>query len=203
MALADDDGPARAARADLVAGADTLEAGRGRHHAPAVEVAALAARLDQVRLEAGGGVEAGTGLDEGRGVVEREHAARQPLGACHEEARAGRLDEPARLAQVVGMEVGDQQAGDGPAGQQAAEQTLPEEARRRIADAGVDERPGVAVIEDPEIDVIEGEGQPRPQPEDARSHGHGPVQLGDVGRIAQARRHGRHRSLLVRPECPA
>ena len=45
---------------------------------------------------------------------------------------------------------------------------FPERARRRVAVAAVDERVAVALLEQPQVDVIERERQRHPQPEHAR-----------------------------------
>ena len=45
------------------------------------------------------------------------------------------------------------------------EMPLPQLARRRVAEAAVDERAAVAFVEQPEVDVVERERQRHPQPQ--------------------------------------
>ena len=49
-----------------------------------------------------------------------------------------------------------------------AKKTLPELARHRVVDPGVDKRKAVAVLDEIDVDVIEPERQRQPQPKDAR-----------------------------------
>src|SRR6266702_5789502 len=63
-------------------------------------------------------------------------------------------------------------------GEEAREMALPELPRGLHAEARVDEREALAVGEDPEVDVVEGEGQRHADP---------PHALGDGNRLARLR----------------
>ncbi len=88
---------------------------------------------------------------------------------------------------MVGMEVRADDAPDRPPGEQARQQPLPDRPRRRVAIAGVEQRPAVAVVAEQEVDVVERERQPHPQPEQAVVERHRLVELrGDQGQIHSA-----------------
>jgi len=77
------------------------------------------------------------------------------------------------------MEVRDDDARDRPPRERPAQRGVPERARLLEPHPGVDDRPAVAVLEHPEIDVVELERQRHAQPGDAR---------GDIEQATGARR---------------
>ena len=105
----------------------------------------------------------------------------EPLGLRAPELDAEALGEPVRVADVIRMEVGDEHAHEGPPGQLAGEELLPQLARRRQPDPGVHHRHPGLVVEQPQVDVVELEGQRHPDPADAGRHQDARAALGGLG----------------------
>ena len=82
---------------------------------------------------------------------------------------------------MVGVVVGDDDAGDRAAGERAGEGALPGGADGGGVEAGVDDRPAVAVVEGVGVDVVGADGEGQADPEDA---------VGDRQRLAGAGRLG-------------
>ncbi len=133
--------------------------------------------------------------------VEPEHAAEQPLGARGPELGVQLLRQPAGEAHVIGMEVGADQARRRPAVLAADAHPLEHLAPDRLAlvalDAGVDQRPALAVLEQPEIDVIEPVGQRHAQPMHARRHLQRLAGAGQARRVAKGEDERVHAATLI------
>ncbi len=76
------------------------------------------------------------------------------------------LDQPFGAADMVGVEMGADDAGDRPAFQGGLEMLAPQFMGNIGLDAGIDQHPAVAVIDQVEIDVVQREGQGKAQPAD-------------------------------------
>jgi hypothetical protein len=66
------------------------------------------------------------------------------------------------------MEVGHDQAGQAPAGQGPVDQRAPDGAGRLVVDAGVEDRPALAILEQIDVDVVQPKRQGNARPQDAR-----------------------------------
>jgi hypothetical protein len=80
------------------------------------------------------------------------------------------LGEPAGEAHVIGMEMGADEPRHRAAVERRRQQPLPQTLGLLVVDAGIDDRPAGAVVDQPEIDVVEREGQRHAQPAHARRH---------------------------------
>ena len=79
------------------------------------------------------------------------------------------MGEPTGKADVVGMKVGDEDAGDGPVAQMG-EDLFPQVLGFGRMDAGVDDGPAFSVLDQPDVDVVELERQRHSDPMDAGRH---------------------------------
>src|SRR5206468_2911987 len=91
----------------------------------------------------------------------------EPLGLCAPEPRPPALGEPARVPHVVGMEVGDDDARERAAAERLGEHALPQGARLLEPDPRVHGRPPRAVLEEPQVDVVQPERERHAEPLDA------------------------------------
>jgi hypothetical protein len=94
---------------------------------------------------------------------------RQVLAERHQQGRPGQFLQPGGETEVIGVEMGDDDARDAPATRrrrQPRQDLLPAVLDRIQREAGVDDHPAVVVLEQPEVDVVEREGQRHPQPVD-------------------------------------
>ena len=82
---------------------------------------------------------------------------------------------------MVGMKVGSDDAGERAVAEHGAEQRFPSRERGFVAEARVDQRPSVAVVDEIDVHMIEQKRQRQPRPQDAG---------GDLDRVA---RRGRRR----------
>ncbi|MCY1217580.1 hypothetical protein D9M72_294980 [compost metagenome] len=89
----------------------------------------------------------------------------QVLQARHPEVALEPLHQPAGHANVIGMLVRDDDARHRLAGQRPCQQRFPGIDALRRKHAGIDDRPAIAVLDGPDIDVRQhvGQGQPHPQ----------------------------------------
>jgi len=133
-----------------------------------VERAVLAALLEDLRIHA-------TCAPEGQRLrrraildIEDQHARHQPACARRPEIGAAAVHYPARHADMVGVMMGGDHASDGFALQGAGEDILPQRHAALRVDAGIDQRPAVALVQRVDIDVIEHHGQRQLQPEHPR-----------------------------------
>jgi hypothetical protein len=102
-------------------------------------------------------------LDE---VVARGNGA-HVLAQGHAERCVPALAQPAGQADMVGMQMRADDARHRLAAEFLGEDLVPQVARRLRVDAGIDDRPAVGFLDQPQIDVVELEGQRHAQPEDA------------------------------------
>lgn len=84
-----------------------------------------------------------------RAGIEMQVAAHQIFGLAHVNRNAELLRQPAGKAGMVGMEVGDDDAVERPV--EFPEQHVPRRLGGGVAEAGIDQRPAGAVID--QIDV--------------------------------------------------
>ena len=91
------------------------------------------------------------------------------------------LAQPAGEADMVRVEMRDDDLGQRSAAQHAGEQLLPDLPARRRVDAGVERGKAALVLDQTEIDVVEAERQRQPRPQDA---------VGDLDRRAEGWRLG-------------
>jgi hypothetical protein len=96
----------------------------------------------------------------------------EPLRLRAPELDAALLGEPVRVAHVVGVKVRHEDASDRTTAEVRREEALPQGACVVETHAGVHDGPAVAVLEEPEIDVVELEWQRHAQPADAGRDGH-------------------------------
>ena len=141
MAAADETRHSSVGEPQPVAVPQAAERRRRRRDATPVQIAARGALLDQRVVEAGPAVEAAPSGDPLLAGVLREQARGQPLGPAGPELRPGLGAQPAGEAHVIGMVVRGDDAGDRPAGQQAARAAPPARPRRVISQPGVDHGP--------------------------------------------------------------
>jgi hypothetical protein len=115
-----------------------------------------------------------------RGVfhVEIGLACAQPFQLGHPKIGPGPVLQPAGEPDVIGMEMRSDDASDRPAPEPVRQKRFPGSDRDRIAEPGVDQHPGITVIQQVEVDVIERDRHRQPDPEDA---------LGDLQRRARCR----------------
>ena len=167
MAAAGDHLPGMAAHVENVAVADPPHGFRDA-------VPRIVERLAQ-RRESVGHLAAGTVIAvEFRPAVEivgqlprHRDMALQPFRIGHPQRRAVAFDEPSGKAHVVGMEMGADHADDRRVADHPGQHLVPDLLRPVDVVAGIDDRPAVAVDQQPQIDVIERERQRHPHPVDA------------------------------------
>ena len=112
-------------------------------------------------------VEAAIGLGVERAGIETDRQRIQIFGLAGVKFEPEPAAEPAGKADMIGMAMAGDDAGQRPAFQQAAEQAFPDGARRGVVDAGVEQREAGAVLDQIDIDVIQPERQRQPQPQHA------------------------------------
>ncbi|MPL67251.1 hypothetical protein SDC9_12942 [bioreactor metagenome] len=167
MPLADPHPPAPAAGHDPVALADPGEAQGQRMHAIGeVERAFGGSAGMQIGGHPGPAPEVERLGNRHRLLVKDQHPGKEPGSAGGHQLGAVRL-QPARQADVVGVVMGDEDAGDGLARKPPVERRLQRGATGRGVDAGVDQRPAVAIVEGIGIDVVERHRQRKAQPQHA------------------------------------
>ena len=98
-------------------------------------------------------VEAAIRLGIERARIKMNGEADEVFGLAHGKREAKALAEPAGEPDVIGMIVGDQDAGQRPAAQRAVEQRFPGRASRRVVEAYRDRGP--RVLNQVGVDVIE------------------------------------------------
>ncbi len=92
------------------------------------------------------------------------HLADEKFGLRAPQIDTEALGQPSGVAHVVGMKVRDDHLRDRTATQVTGEDLLPQGADIGQAHAGVDDGPPRAVLEQPQVDVIELEGQRHAEP---------------------------------------
>jgi hypothetical protein len=91
-------------------------------------------------------------------------AAHQKFGACDPKFNVELAHQPSGQADMIGMHVRDDYPPDLAAFHRAGEQLFPSLLGILVLDAGVDNRPPVAVLQQVEIDVVELHRQSHPHP---------------------------------------
>jgi len=164
MARADDDAPLAAADRQFIVLAQTAEdVGHARDIlAETAETRRIA--VDAALAEAGRAVEIQRFLRRFAAGVEDQRLAHQEIGARHLEFDVPFAREPAGEADMIGMEMGDDEAGDGLALEARLKDLTPQGLDLVGRNAGVDHRPAFVAFDQPEIDVVELEGQRHPDP---------------------------------------
>ena len=109
-------------------------------------------------------VEAAIGLGPEALRVEPDAERHHVFRVAHRQLQIEALAEPAGEADMVGMEMGGDDAGQPAAGERSGNERLPGGARGRVVDAGVDEREPGAVLDQVDVDVVEPERQRQPRP---------------------------------------
>ncbi len=120
-----------------------------------------------------------------------EIAAHQIIGARHPQLAAETAHQPTGHADMIGMQMGDDHPLDGLARHGPGEELLPGLGRGLVAHAGIDHGPAVAILQQPQIDVVELERQAHAHPMHARRNldglaGFGPRLEGIVQILALA-----------------
>ena len=87
--------------------------------------------------------------------VQQQHTGKEPGGAGGQKICAVFALEPACKADVVGVVVGDKDAGDRFARKRSCQEIVPDGPDAPRVEPGVDQRPAVAVIERVDIDVVQ------------------------------------------------
>ena len=171
MAAAGDDPPLPRADGQHIAVADALEAG-GKLADDLVETApGFLAQFRDGRVGP-----AGTNAEIHRfgrrrlADIEHQRSRQQIFGAGDLQRHVPALAQPPRQSEVIGVIMGDDDARHRLAGHRPGEQRFPMGAGAREVHAGVDDRPTIPGVEDPQVDVIETEGQRHPRPVHARRH---------------------------------
>src|SRR5439155_23880832 len=103
-------------------------------------------------------------LEVGRSAASPGELRVEPLGLRAPELGVPARRQPARVAHVIGMEMCHEDALHRAAAEVRGEDALPQGARVVEADAGVDDGPARAVLEEPEVDVVELKRQRHAQP---------------------------------------
>ena len=167
VAVDGQDLPASSADPEHVTVEHAVELRGERRHETGVVVAAAPEALDGGLAEPVPAVVREAAL-ELRPVDRPQHElGAEPFALRAPELHAPALGQPARVADVVGMEVRDDHARQGAPLELRREHALPGLAHVGETDPRVHGRPALAVLHEPEVDVIEREGQGHPQPLDA------------------------------------
>ena len=164
---------------ELVAGNQPHERRRQARHHPQVIVALGGDALGRLGVEAVAQVEVAIGLGIERTGAERDVGAAEIAGLAGQQGQAEALAQPAGKADVVGVEVRHDQAGQAPARQGSVDQRTPNRPRRLVADARVEHGPAVAVVDQVDVDVVQPKGERDARPQNAG---------GDLDDLARRRR---------------
>ena len=188
-----DDLPFEAVDVDPIALVHAPEAARdGGHHLVVLGPAVLELE-DVLGLDVAPPVEVDGRLLRRLRRVDGEEPPHQPLLVGDPEIGPVRLREPARVAEVVGVKMGHDGAADRPPLADLFEDPAPVRLHLGAGDAGVDHRPPLAVAEQPQVDVVEGEGKGHPNPADAVRDFEHVARVADGGEwmVNRIRGHGR------------
>ncbi len=168
VAAADDDLPFMVADPDPVPVVQPVEGVGKRVQAAAKAAEAGAVGLHRILVPAGGAEELdGLGRRLAAGVG-GQRAAGDELQAGDPEPALELAREPAGLADVVRMHVGDEHARHRPAAQRPFQRCPPGGLRLGAADPGVDDRPPVTVLDRPGVDEGQRPAERHAEPADAR-----------------------------------
>jgi hypothetical protein len=105
-----------------------------------------------------------------RARIEIDILALEVFGRRHVERHVEVPQQESRGADMIRM----QMRGDDPRqralAQHAVEERLPSEPRRLVAEAGIDQRPAVTIVDEVDVHVIESERQSEPRPQNTGRH---------------------------------
>ena len=145
--------------------------------------------VDAVVVESVGPEELHPALDVVGDVLRPGEVGLQPLAVGHPERRAVFLLQPAREAEMVGVEMGDDRTLERPVAE-PLEHVDPMRLHVVAVPPGIDDGPAVAVLEQIEVDMVEREGKRHLEPVNAGSDLQGlPVFQIFVG-VTRLARHG-------------
>src|SRR2546423_4705565 len=88
----------------------------------------------------------------------------------HRDGAPKTLTQPSRVAEMIGMVMGRDHAGDRAGVERRREVRIPQGTRRSVAITSVDLRPAFSIGQKPKIDMVEREGQRHAQPQDTRGN---------------------------------
>ena len=159
-----------AADAQYIAGDDAAVGRRQPRHQSEVAMSAGDDTLGGRGVEPVLEVEAAVMLRFERAGIEVEIQTDQVFRRRHVQRHAEPLQQKADRADVIRMHVGGDDARQRAFGQQAVEQRLPRRLGRLVAEAGVEQRPAIAVVDEIDVDVIEQERQRQPGPQNPGCH---------------------------------
>src|SRR5262245_55934051 len=118
-------------------------------------MAASAQRLELCVAEAVAAIVGEAPIDVARPPGQLRH---QPFALAAPQIDGAPLRQPARVAHVVRMEVGDEDAANRLPVEVGIQHALPQLTGPVETDARVDDGPAVAILEEVEVDVVEPEG---------------------------------------------
>src|SRR5437899_7456815 len=161
-----------AADRDRIALADAPELARHLGHEARIVIAAPAELHERLGAAAVTPEMREARLEVGRPAAAPGELRVEPLRLRAPELGLPPRREPARVADVVRMEMRDEHATHGPAVEARREDALPQGARVVEPDTRVHDGPAVAVLEQPQVDVVELKRQRHTQPADAGRDDH-------------------------------
>src|SRR5690606_33490634 len=118
------------------------------------------------RRETRGVVKANSRLRGGSPGIGDQDPAQKVFFPRHPQFHVALFGEPAGTASVVGVQVRHDYPADRTFLHCSGERLLPHAFRYIGAYAGVDDRPAIAIFEEPQVDVTERERERHPQPDD-------------------------------------
>ena len=190
MAMAETDLPAAACGMDHIALGQAGEAKRQGCHAIGKVERAFRGFFRQHR-----GADPGALIEQpafrGGAVlhVQHQHPRQQPGGAGDQQFHPPRL-KPAGEADMVGVVVGDQQAGHRPASQRPVDQRRPQRGGPGGHHAGIDQHPARRIFQRIDIHMVQRHRQRQAHPQDAGGDFHGFARCWrGLDRVAQASHH--------------
>src|SRR6185437_6222698 len=170
MSVAADHAPHMVADRDLLAFDNAAIGARQLVDAMAEAAEARAIILEQVLREACRPIEAQTLGGRFQSGVGHQVAAHEEFRARDPKFDVELAHQPAGEADMVGMHVSDDHALDLAAAHRTGEELLPGLRRLLVANAAVDDGPTVAVLQQPQIDVVELHRQAHAHPVHAGCH---------------------------------
>ena len=102
--------------------------------------------------------------------ITHDQATSQELRLCHVQIAVETFAKPACQTNVVGMHVSADHTVDGFASHEASEQGFPSFLGRIQIEAGIDNGPAVSVLQQPQVDVVQGSRHGKSRPPDTGRH---------------------------------
>lgn len=168
VSVADNDPPTSPIYHQFAVIVQTAVVVREGRNGPAIARSALCKSLQELAAES----MPAELIDQKAGAVAADlvpdRVGREEFAGGHVEGCPGTLHEPGGESQVIRMEMGDDEPGDGTV--EAGQDLFPEPARLVAGEPGIHDGPAGPVPQEPEIDVVELEGQGHAQPENPRRH---------------------------------